>query len=686
MTDPHKPGPGPGGGSHGHHGPYQHQPHHLTLTQADQDIIKSFLSSVPAGFPLSPGTALAELSSFSPLSPSLPSSSYHFSLSPARNQDPPSPRHAEHQRYSYKTLHSPKRHHTPQRSSLAGFPSPKRGASSSHQSPQRPGVSRTHSPDLTRPRSPVIEFSQIRKDAFSSPAWSPQRQTDSPTYQLQPQSRSKTSYSTYLSPHHHSSPSHPSQMFEDNISDLHLGNKRSFDISHGDQIKRPRTSHSPTAPHSPPPRQSLEYSPLLPAVGSYSPRRSYFNPPNPYSPVNPPAPYSPRRVVSNIYSPPRVPDHRYYDSGAGHSPFHLTHPPSPTGPPSPTDQLTHPPSPSRNLDLSPTSSHIYVENKNVEDDPQDSVMEPLDLDIHHGPEPLLEPFPTKTSKPLTQVVNKRLGITKSKSKSKNRRSPASSKGNQDKKAPPSSSAPGSHLEKNLSEVTVRLNDGCGCDLKCFSGLDSDFVWKHRCNIAELSKGEHDMYLMGIMMASLANPRSTSKHKARQRNRNRYIFQGKEICQEAFLYLENVTVYQLKSIRKHVLDNGVVPRVHRNTGKKPHNVLELDHYQLSHRFVEDLLEKERGSGTRKKTFLADLTCKKLHSSYLKYFADLGMDNKTMAYSTFRHFVHERFPKVKFTSRETILGDSGGGGVSINMSASNRQDTVLSIETETHQNYD
>ena len=97
------------------------------------------------------------------------------------------------------------------------------------------------------------------------------------------------------------------------------------------------------------------------------------------------------------------------------------------------------------------------------------------------------------------------------------------------------------------------------------------------------------------------------------------------------------------------------------------------------------------GNRKKTFLADLTCKKLHSSYLKYFADLGMDNKTMAYSTFRHFVHQRFPQLKFTSREAILGPVTSGapgdpGVSINVSASDRHDTVLSIQTETHQQFD
>ena len=156
---------------------------------------------------------------------------------------------------------------------------------------------------------------------FSSPTLSPQRQSDSPTYQLQPQSRTKTSYSTYFSPHHHSSPSHPSQLFEDNLSEQHLGYKKGLDVSHGgDQSKR---------------------------------------------------------------------------AGAGHSPFHLTHPPTPTGPPFPTYQLTHSPSPSRNLDLSPTNSQIYAENKNVEDDPQDSVMEPLGLDIHHGQ----EPFPTKTPKP-----------------------------------------------------------------------------------------------------------------------------------------------------------------------------------------------------------------------------------------------------------------------------------------------
>ena len=75
-------------------------------TNFQADIISSFLSTVPAGFPLSPGAALAELTGLAPLSPGLGHNpSYHFSMSPRHQvahslgmgaviftcQDPPSP-------------------------------------------------------------------------------------------------------------------------------------------------------------------------------------------------------------------------------------------------------------------------------------------------------------------------------------------------------------------------------------------------------------------------------------------------------------------------------------------------------------------------------------------------------------------------------------------------------------------
>lgn len=680
----HGQGPPKGGG------PAHHPSTHLTLTQTDHDIIKSFLSTVPPGFPLSPGAALAELTGFSPLSPSLPPPNYHFSLSPARNHDPPSPSRflpsssdRDHQRYT-RALQSPKRLHTPPRSSLVGFNSPKR-SSATHLSPQRL-ISRAHSPDIPRPTSP-INLHSLHRESFSSPnhqsdpppnPWSPQRPSAPVSPSLESKSpRSRMAASSLLSQHPPYSPdlSRPSHTFSPPRSPHrpHLPEEYLPDVSFkrdigkigpgpGDNFKRPRISYSPG--HSPLPRQSLEYSPLLHA-DSFSPRRPYINPPNPYSPVNPPAPYSPRRQITAPYSPQRHPssppiahnrlsDHRYYDNPLQN---HIPHSPS---------QLTHPPSPDPRIDLSPNSTQhtLYP-------DPQDLVLEPLDLDtnpINQNTQPMKAAKSRLKSKPLTQTVKKKLGIDKKARKGAT--STSQVKGNGERKAPPHP-PPSTHLETNLSEVTARLRSGCECGLKCFLGLESEFVWKHRCNIAELSKGEHDMYLMGIMMASLANPKATSKQKERQRNRNKYIFQGKEVCQEAFLYLENVTIYQLKSIRRHVLEQGVVARVHKNKGKKPHNVLELDHYQLTHRFVEDMLEKERGG--KKRTCLADMTCKKLHTSYLAYFSDLGMDSKMMAYSTFRNFVHQRFPQLKFTSREAVIHDS------INTGSTNQTDTVLKIET-------
>jgi len=212
------------------------------------------------------------------------------------------------------------------------------------------------------------------------------------------------------------------------------------------------------------------------------------------------------------------------------------------------------------------------------------------------------------------------------------------------------------LEDCSEQVLKRLQSGCECDQKCFDGLKTDLVYRHRCNIAELSKPEHDMYLMGVVLTSLLDPSSTTKHKERQRHRNKYVFRGREVCQDAFLYLENITLYQLKSVRKHVTDHGVTPRIHKNKGKKPHNVFQLDHYQLAHRFVEDLLQ------ARKKTLPKDLTCTKLHENYKEYFEKMELETeeqgtKMMAYSTFRNFVHERFPQLKFGGRESEGGTHG-----------------------------
>lgn len=203
------------------------------------------------------------------------------------------------------------------------------------------------------------------------------------------------------------------------------------------------------------------------------------------------------------------------------------------------------------------------------------------------------------------------------------------------------------LESSVAEVSSRLIDGCICHGTCYTELQAEAVYRHRLNIAELTKQEHDMYLMGVTMACLAARNVTHRHKERVRQRATYVFQGKRVCLDAFLYLENVTQYHLKRIRRHVMVHGVVPRVHGNVRKKPHNALPLDFYQYAENFVKTELLHNKPDGNRNYVVV-----NVLRMNFYQFFRQRCVDENrpTMSYSTFRHFMKKQFPKVRFKSTD------------------------------------
>ncbi|XP_046672966.1 uncharacterized protein LOC124362474 isoform X2 [Homalodisca vitripennis] len=231
---------------------------------------------------------------------------------------------------------------------------------------------------------------------------------------------------------------------------------------------------------------------------------------------------------------------------------------------------------------------------------------------------------------------------------------------QKKSAKPAESTPESSGEEIIvegdgaSDVRQRFRMGCECqDVSCFRGLNPDSVYKHRLNIAELTKEEHDMYLMGVTMACMSDPGVTVKHKERRRLRAQYVYQGRRVCLSAFLYLENCTLYQLKRIRKHVMTHGVTPRVHGNHGKKPHNVFSLETYRRATDFLKGYIEQHNTTtGNCKNTviFPPEISRKTIHNLYQEYMKTCAPEEKTMGYSTFRHFMKEQFPHVRFCKVE------------------------------------
>ena len=185
-------------------------------------------------------------------------------------------------------------------------------------------------------------------------------------------------------------------------------------------------------------------------------------------------------------------------------------------------------------------------------------------------------------------------------------------------------------------MAARLGQGCDCGLPCLA-LGAGLVHSHRAAVARLSKQEHDMYLMGLIMATLVSPDTTSKHKERQRSRNKYVFRGREVCLEAFLYLENVTVYHIKAIRAHLLQHGLVPRSQRKVAKREPTGLQ-QHCTAALAFLQGQEEA---------------SCRKLHQLYRERFREES-SSLLMSYSVFRSWAAKRLPG---------LAREGGGGISL-----------------------
>ena len=97
----------------------------------------------------------------------------------------------------------------------------------------------------------------------------------------------------------------------------------------------------------------------------------------------------------------------------------------------------------------------------------------------------------------------------------------------------------------------------------------------RMNMAELSHNDLDMIVMGHLQQSRANSSSTMKtkhHSAKDRSRAsmKYCLFGKQVCRNTFLFAFNMGIKQYKNLCKHYDENGFVPRVHGNVGKRPSN--------------------------------------------------------------------------------------------------------------------
>ena len=143
------------------------------------------------------------------------------------------------------------------------------------------------------------------------------------------------------------------------------------------------------------------------------------------------------------------------------------------------------------------------------------------------------------------------------------------------------------------EVSEYLARGCGCSKQkngpCSSVLSSQEVTNYRLAISELDRLELDITLLAQLHAGmntgelLTHTRGSARPGVRQRVTFTYMYRGRHICREMFIFLHRIRRTRLYNLSQHLCTNGLVPRIYGNKGKKPKHAFEfVDTTQSTHR--------------------------------------------------------------------------------------------------------
>ncbi|CAG8460958.1 2697_t:CDS:2 [Scutellospora calospora] len=108
-----------------------------------------------------------------------------------------------------------------------------------------------------------------------------------------------------------------------------------------------------------------------------------------------------------------------------------------------------------------------------------------------------------------------------------------------------------------------------CEERCFQNLIfHEHAITNYQKFQNLNNNQKDMFLLGIISATIRQE-TTTKNQKRNKLANKYIFEGIEICNKAFLIIYGIGEKYWKNIRTHFIQQGISLRIHKSTGKTSH---------------------------------------------------------------------------------------------------------------------
>lgn len=116
---------------------------------------------------------------------------------------------------------------------------------------------------------------------------------------------------------------------------------------------------------------------------------------------------------------------------------------------------------------------------------------------------------------------------------------------------------------------------CCSSLQCTKNIiNREIAIKKWKNIQMMSKDKKNMFLLGILSA-LVRKETTQNNREKKYLTNEYQFDGSNICSEAFLLIYDISGWKWKSIRKHFLENDILPITHQLKGKNSNNKITFE---------------------------------------------------------------------------------------------------------------
>ena len=151
------------------------------------------------------------------------------------------------------------------------------------------------------------------------------------------------------------------------------------------------------------------------------------------------------------------------------------------------------------------------------------------------------------------------------------------------------------LSTDMEESATFMSQGCGCNKKCNSQFTTEYVTSARATCPELSHSELDMAILGQLSAFVntsAEVSTASRHKESEPKKSytSFLHHGKPVCSRMFQFLHGIGIKRLKNLTKAVKENGLTPRMHGNTKRKPKHALSYTTTEFVVRFLFNYAEQ------------------------------------------------------------------------------------------------